>query len=237
VLFCRVAADSVDPAAEYDDVPARRRIREFGPLADACRGMRIHFVGARPTKAIDPLLTGRVLVIGDDADLNAVVLRLLRRQLLTTVEVAYAPPGPTPMTELYALRTGAGAVADARSGSARPAPLVRSDAGGVLVGRAEIAPVTGTFYVDARRVPAGRPALVRVRPESDQGLVVTASRRRPWALGHRVDAYSGRAVEFGIAAGTGTTITFDGIRHPREVNRWVFYRHTEPLLLVRPVHR
>ena len=42
-------------------------------------------------KEIDPLLTGRVLVVGDDADLAAVALRLLRRELLDAVVVGYAP--------------------------------------------------------------------------------------------------------------------------------------------------
>ena len=47
-------------------------------------------VGRRPGKAIDGLLTGRMLVVGDDADLAAVALRLLRKDLLGAVEVAFA---------------------------------------------------------------------------------------------------------------------------------------------------
>ena len=41
-------------------------------------GAPVHRVGPRPGKLIDPLLVGRILVVGDDADLAAVGLRLLR---------------------------------------------------------------------------------------------------------------------------------------------------------------
>ncbi len=232
VLLCRGAAES-DPSrvVEYDEVPADVRSDGFGAVLAELRGCPIHVVGRRPGKAIDPLLTGRVLVIGDDADLNAVVLRLLRRELLAAVDVAYVPPSATAVTELYGLPVGKAAVRPALSGAAEDSPLVRHDSGGVLIGRAELAPVTGTFYVDAQRMPGGAP-MVRVQPDRDAGLAVAVLRRRG-LLGRKPVSVTGRAVEFGIAPGSGTTITYDGIRHPREVNRWVFYRHTEPLRLVR----
>lgn len=231
VVVCRGEART-GPATpvEYDAVLGDLLPAGYGPLPAGLRSSVIHVVGPRPGRAVDPLLHGRVLVIGDDADLNAVVVRLLRRDLLGVVEIAYAPPAPTAITALYGLSTGAAGVRTALSGVADRVPLVRHDSGGVLVGRAELSPVTGTFYVDARRVPGGARA-VRVEPDRAAGLAVTMVRR---GLFRRTPPpLTGRAVEFGIVPGSGTVITYDGIRHPREVNRWVFYAHTEPLLLVR----
>lgn len=230
VLFCRgTSGPGVGLTAPYDAVPADLS-GGFGPILAECRECPAFVVGPRPGKSIDGQLTGRVLVVGDDADLNAVVLRLLRKDLLKSVEVAYASAAATAVTDLYGLPVGPDAVRAALSGASEAVPLVRNDSGGVLVGRAELAPVTGTFYIDAARMPGGAET-VRVEPESTHGLTVTVRRRG--LLRRKTMTYTGRAVEFGIMAGSGTTITFDCIRHPREVNRWVFYRHTEPLRLVR----
>ena len=59
-------------------------------MVRACGDRDLHRVGRRPGKEIDGLLAGRILVIGDDADLAAIALRLMRKDLLGTVEVAYA---------------------------------------------------------------------------------------------------------------------------------------------------
>lgn len=235
VLCCRGDA-TADPgsAVGYDDPAVTALGAGAGAVLAACQGLPIHLVGPRPKKRIDPLLAGRVLVVGDDADLNAVVLRLLRKDLLGSVQVCYAAVAPSAIAERYRLGVGAQAAVGALSPAARvaPAPLARHDSGGVLVGRAVLAPLTGTFYVDARRVPGGTPAEVTVMPDAAAGLAVTVRRRR--LLGSRRQEYAGRAVEFGIVPGSGTVITYDGITHPREVKQWVFYRHADPLLLVRP---
>ena len=78
VLCCRPDRD----AADAD--PAVR-----GALA-RCGSREVDFVGHRPGKEIDLLLTDRIVVLGDDADLAAVVLRLLRRELLGSVIVGFA---------------------------------------------------------------------------------------------------------------------------------------------------
>jgi hypothetical protein len=235
VLFCRGGAgQAAGFAVAYDAVPEDLLSDGFGPILAECRGCPILVVGARPGKSIDPQLTGRILVVGDDADLNAVVLRLLRRDLLGAVEVAYAPAARTAVTDLYGLPVGPEAVRTAVRGGSEEVPIARNDSGGILIGRAELTPVTGTLYVDAQRVPGGAESAL-VEPEPTRGLTVTVLRR---AFFRRKPAtYTGRAVEFGIVPGGGTTITFDGIRHPRDVNRWVFYRHTEPLRLVRSARR
>jgi hypothetical protein len=99
---------------------------------------------ARPGRAeLDPVLTTavlrRVLVAGTDADLAAVLRRLLRIDQLG-VEVAYVPAErSSPPATAWGLPTGAVAAALATGGAASRVPLIRDDAGGVLGGRAEIA--------------------------------------------------------------------------------------------------
>ena len=108
---------------------------------------------ARPGRAdIDPLLAGplrRIVVAGTDADLAAVLVRLLRRDRLD-VELAYVPSDRrSAAARLWGLPHGAAAVELAREGVARPAPLVRDDAGGVLVGRGEIRGTAGSVHGEA----------------------------------------------------------------------------------------
>lgn len=233
MLCCR---DAAGPAGEEDIDDGALAATDIGPILAACAGEDIHLVGRRPGREIDPLLSGRVLVIGDDADLNAVVLRLLRKDLLGAVAVGYATPQRTAFTELYALPTGAEAVTAARLAEIDLVPLVRSDTGGVLVGAAQLAPITGTFYVDEQRIPGGSARVIQVEPDARAGVAVTVVRRRFAGFGPRPRTYFGRAVEFGILPGSDTAIIYDGIRHPRATNRWVFYRHTAPLRLIRGMY-
>jgi hypothetical protein len=110
-------------------------------------------VPARPGRAdIDPLLTGplrRIVIAGSDADLAAVLVRLLRRDRLD-VELAYVPADRrSAAARLWGLPRGDAAVELAREGVARPVPLVRDDAGGVLVGRGEIRGAAGSVHGEA----------------------------------------------------------------------------------------
>jgi len=196
---------------------------------------------ARPGRAeIDPVLAAhdprRVIVAGTDADLAAVLLRLLRTDRLD-VELAYLPRLRSPAVAAWGLPTGAAAVTLALGGLAGPVPLARDDAGGVLVGRGEIRGLTGECYCDDVLVLRGRTARLVVAPGPD-GIAVRAGRppdgrtRRvpPKALRGRGSAV-GRAVQVG---GEPMTVTADGIRHPRPVPRRTWYRHTTDWLLVRP---
>lgn len=199
-------------------------------ILQAFNGVGVHWVGRRPGKTIDPLLAGRLLVIGDDADLAAVVLRLLRRDLLGAVEVAYASPqGRTAFTDLWNLPRGDRAATAARTGTAAAVPLVRDDVGGVLLARGELAPVDGVTYVDAERVLGGSAERITVRPDRAKGLAVTVTQRRLGGLRRRSVTTPGRAVQFGTAP---TTVTVDGAAYPRPMDRWTFYLHTAPLLVV-----
>jgi len=202
-------------------------------ILEAAGSSVIHYVGRRPGKAIDSLLSGRLLVVGDDADLAAVVLRLLRKSLLGSVEIVYATPRRrTPVTDLWDLPLGVHAVELAATGEVDLVPLVRDDVGGVLVGAGYLGPVNGTVYVDEHRVLRGAAQRLRVEPDREKGLAVTVNRRRFAGIGKRPRTTLGRAVQIGS---TPTTVVRDGIPYDRPMDRWTFYKHTEPLRLVRGV--
>ena len=248
VLCCRPApsdssvdsADPTDPRHPLPDGAASTAVQDAPKVAAtiakilaATRPRDVHFVGRRPGKAIDGLLTGRLLVVGDDADLAAVVLRLLRKDLLGSVEIAYASPGRrTPVTDLWDLPLGVRAVGLAANGEVDLVPLVRDDVGGVLVGVGYLGPVNGTVYVDEHRVLRGAAQRLRVEPDREKGLAVTVSRRRFLGIGRRPHTTLGRAVQIGS---TPSTVVRDGIPYDRPMDRWTFYKHTEPLRLVRGV--
>jgi hypothetical protein len=214
---------------------ARARDGAVPAMLAACADLPVHEVGPRPGKEIDELLTGQILVIGDDADLAAVVLRLLRRDRLRSVIVAYAAVRSTPVTEIWSLPAGTAAIGLARNGEVDAVPLIRDDAGGVLVGVAQLRPVQGTIYVDENRVLSGNAQSVLVEPDPSGRVAVTIAKRRfLGTVGRRPVTVVGRAVEFGL--GPGTAIIRDGVPYPRPMKRWVYYRHTEPLRLIRGVY-
>ncbi len=224
-------ADHPKAAAAFNQI--RRALGEPANGASIGGGRDINYVGRRPGKAIDGLLAGRVLVVGDDADLAAVELRLLRKDLLGAVEVAYVAPRRTPFTQLWDLPTGPGALAPARQGEADLIPLARDDVGGVLVAVGHLGPVNGTVYVDEKRVLQGAAHRLSVRPDRDKGLAVTVEPRRLAGFGmfaRRRATTLGRAVQIGTMS---TTVVRDGIPYPRSMDRWTFYKHTEPLRLIR----
>ncbi len=218
-------------------------------------------VPAQPGRAdVDPLLTDalrRLVVAGTDADLAAVLVRLLRRDRLD-VELAYIPADRrSAAARIWGLPHGAAAVELAREGAARPAPLVRDDGGGVLVGRGEVrgpaGPMHGEVYCDGALALRGatRRLIVTPWPDADPspggidrptppGVAVRASRSGalpddrhdpvpPSAAAGRGSAV-GRAVQVGCLP---ATVIHDGVQHPRPITRWAWYRHAADWLLVR----
>nr|WP_234835044.1 hypothetical protein [Mycolicibacterium stellerae] len=158
---------------------------------------------------------GRLIVVGSDADLAAVLARLLRADRLD-IEVGHA-------TSRWTARR-------ARRGSARRVPLIRDETGHVIVGLAEWhgeggAPLHGEAVVDDVVLFDGEAAGVRIEPtQSMPGLracVIRPGRRR-WVVG--------RAAQLGT---TGATVVRDGTEGSKIVRRSTFYRHTEGWLLVR----
>ncbi len=168
---------------------------------------------------IDQAVSGasRVVVLGTDADLAAVLTRLLRTDRLD-LEVAHLP--------------GSRGVLRAQTAAAQRVPLIRDETGTVLVGAALWLPgdgeqlLTGEAVVDDERLFDGQVTSVRIEPTTAlpglRAAVVTGPlRRRLWL--------SGRAAQLGT---TGARVIRDGVPAPREVKRSTFYRHTTGWLRV-----
>lgn len=200
---------------------------------------------ARPGRfELDPVLDrhepGRVIVAGTDADLAAVLVRLLRTERHGTVEVAYLPARRSAAAAAWGLPRGRRARDLALAGSARAVPLIRDDNGGVLVGRGEIRQLRGEVYCDDTLVLRGAAAVLVVVP-GPRGIAVRAGRgrRAPDGTVRAVPARApagrgsglGRAVQVGCEP---ATVVVDGVTHPRPVPRWTWYRHTSDWLLVLP---
>jgi hypothetical protein len=185
-------------------------------------------VPARPGKDdLDPLLKDgpprRLIVLGEDADLGSVLVRLLRRELLEKVEVAYVPVSRrSAAAAAWGLPKDTGqAAALALDGKASPVPLIRDDVGGVLVGRGEIGRFQGEAYCDDELVARGTVRRLRAAPGPDGVSSISAS---------GVKAATGRALQVGCVE---ASVLVDGVAHPRTVIRWTWYRHTSDWLLVR----
>jgi hypothetical protein len=160
----------------------------------------------------------RVVVVGSDADLAAVLTRLLRENRLD-VEVAHV------RRQWDARR--------ARTGQAQRVPLIRDETGTVIVGAAHWLPadeqartIHGEAVTDDTLLFDGDVTGVRIEPTATMpGLraSVLSSRMRPkrWV--------TGRAAQLGAAA---ALVVRDGVPAPRPVRRSTFYRHTEGWLRV-----
>ena len=178
----------------------------------------------------DPAAVGpyrRLVVVGDDADLAAVLTRLLRAERLD-IEVAYAPRRRTAATRIYRLPAGRRAVRRALRGSARRAPLIRDETGSVIVGQADWLPpdaelLHGEAIVDDTVLFDGDVSGVQIEPTASlPGLRARVHGRGRWI--------TGRAVQLG---GTGVAVIRDGVPSPRAARRSTFYRNVEGWLLVR----
>ncbi|SDJ87256.1 hypothetical protein SAMN04487820_102464 [Actinopolyspora mzabensis] len=199
---------------------------------------------------VDPLLLeaeGRVVVHGTDADLAAVVLRLLRKNLLAELSVGYVPVTRSPASSVWSLPVGE--FDTALAAPARATPLIRDDSGGVLLGRGAIAPMTGQVYCDDQRMLHGSARSVEVFPDPHApplseptddplatqpapvttGLMTVVTTRK--LLRQRRESARGRAMQ---ASFEETTVHRDGVAHPRPLHRCAWYRHTRDLLLARP---
>lgn len=172
-----------------------------------------------------------VIVAGDDADLAAVVVRLLRTDRLARFALGYLPAARgSVVAKLWGIPADrAAAYRLATTGSVRPVPLLRDDKGGVLLGRGRFAPVSGVGYCDDEIVLRGAARRLDAAPDLDggPGLVVTV---RHGLLRPRATTVRGRAFQLGCDS---AFPVLDGLRRERPVERWTWYRHTEDLRVVR----
>ncbi|MEE6178674.1 peptidase M50 [Mycobacterium sp. 050134] len=207
---------------------------------DTPSGAVLLFGGRRPPAPLRglPTLAGdveaaigpyrRLVVVGGDADLAAVLTHLLRAGRLD-IEVGFAPPRRTRATRIYRLPAGRRAARRALRGSARRVTLVRDETGSVIVGRARWLPagdgrLHGEAVVDDAVLFDGDVGAVSIEPtRAVPGLRARVSgARRPWV--------AGRAAQLGS---TGVTVVRDGVAAPRPARRSTFYRNVEGWLLVR----
>ncbi|ORA33007.1 peptidase M50 [Mycobacterium branderi] len=169
----------------------------------------------------------RLIVVGADADLAAVLTGLLRAGRLD-VEVAFVSRRRSAATGAYRLPTGWRAARRARGGAAQRVPLIRDETGSVIVGAAEWRPsgdapqLHGEAVVDDTTLFDGDVTAVRIEPTAAlPGLRARVAGGR-WV--------TGRAAQLGT---TGATVIRDGVPAARPVRRSTFYRHVEGWLLVR----
>lgn len=200
-----------------------------GRTYGALRGLRSHRVAGEPDldAALGPCR--RLVVVGADVDLAAVLTRLLRAERLD-VEVAYVPARRTRATRIYRLPAGRRAARRAVRGCAQRVTLIRDETGSVIVGRATWVPpadervIHGEAVVDDTTLFDGDAAAVFVEPTlAMPGLRASLTgRRRRWV--------TGRAAQLGS---TGVAVLRDGVPAPRPGRRSAFYRNIEGWLLVR----
>jgi hypothetical protein len=187
--------------------------------------------GPAASDAIDAAIGScrRLAVVGGDAELAAVLGRLLRAERLD-VEVAYVPRRRSRATRVHRLPAGRRAARRARHGVAGRVNLIRDETGSVIVGRADWLPphderlMHGEAVVDDASLFEGEVAAVRIEPT----LAVPGLRASVKGVCRRWVA--GRAVQMGS---TGVTVVRDGVPAPRAARRSTFYRHVEGWLLVR----
>jgi hypothetical protein len=202
-----------------------------GPL----NGLPVHKAeSAADVAAIDAAIGRyrRLVVVGADADLAAVLSRLLRAERLD-VEVAFVPRRRTSATRVYRLPAGRRAARRARLGTAQRVTLIRDETGAVIVGRACWLPpgdrqlLHGEAVVDDTPLFDGDVAGVSIEP-----TLAVPGLRAALDGAHRVWRrwQPGRAVQLGC---TGVVVVRDGVRAARSARRSTFYRNVEGWLLVR----
>lgn len=210
------------------------------PMLAGRAGVKVHTLPERPDKdSVDPLLAevevageyDRAVVVGDDGDLAAVVLRLLRTERLGEVAVGYAPVSDeSEVCVTWDLPTDLGRALDvALGGTPDRVPLIRDDKGGVLVGLGTIGPLRGVAYCDDTQVLRGPAKTIRVVP-TGTGIEVAVAHRG--LFNRRERSTTGRAFEVGCLP---TKVLRDGVVYERPVKKWHWYRHTEDLRLVRGI--
>ena len=237
-----------DPTPTLDEIAAQPDVDHLGRPAAAPQARFLR----------EPL---RVVVVGSDAALSAVLTRMMRADYLWA-EVGFVPTDETSTAAMnWGLPTSAeDALSFALSAPVKPVPLIRNDAGLAVAGAATIAEwtdeeITGEIIVDddvllradrekhvfgARLVPmTDAPGIVAARAVSSFATDASPRRRlfgrlRKHVQPGQLDPASvvrGRAVQ---AGGPSLSISVDGVRAPRPVKRVTFYRHLRDLQIVRP---
>lgn len=173
-----------DPTPSLDEIAARPDVRHLGAPGPAPQA-----------PFIDDAL--RVVVVGSDAALSAVLTRAMRADFLW-VEFGYVPVEPSPAATNWALPVGAGAFPLAVHGAVNPAPLIRSDRGLAVAGSALLedfahGEYTGEIIVDDATIlfrkgedPVSRPRTSSSRPRASSSRARTPKAPRRGLFGARL---------------------------------------------------
>lgn len=227
----------VDPTPSLEEIAARPDVSHLGAPQPAPQPIDV------------PL---RVVVVGTDAALSAVLTRLMRSDALW-VEVAYIPLDPaSPAAKNFQLTGGTlgcqEALEFALTAPAQPTPLIRNDAGLAVAGHALIAdweggPLIGEVIVDdttlvhQAQAPANNAAVnTQLVPMLDAPGIAAVRfvAQRRWFRSSVVPdtelVLSGRAVQ---AGGIGLRVSVDGVSAKRPVDKTTFYRHLRDAQIVR----
>lgn len=172
----------------------------------------------------------RLVVVGDLAGLHNVVLRLLRRDRLRSVEVAAIVDSPQWTAMVGLPRDPVAAARRAGTGQPRPLGLVRDDQGGIVLCEAVLRAVAPArrfgirAYVEDTRLVDERIRELAVRP-------VSAGVRASAALGWwRRRTVTGRAVTVGCEP---AAVTVDGVLLSNPRRRATFWYDPDCWQLVR----
>lgn len=252
LIFLRCGSPNIVlPSGETIDLPALPSRRDLAPLDGPLRAALPHDLtpsldeiaaspnvshlgkpALAPQQPEDPL---RLVVVGDDAALSAILTRLMRIDALW-VQLAYIPTAPSAAAENWGLDSQK--VELALRGAVNPVPLIRDDSGTAVAGSATITAFdadtfTGEIIIDDHPLAAGTQEHgVRLVPMLDApGIAAVRLKRKLFRVG--VDKQSlatGRALQ---AGGRGLKVTVDGVARPRAVDKVTFYRHLRDVQIVR----
>lgn len=233
----------VDPTPSLDEIARQPDVSHLGAPQRA------------PQPIDDPL---RLIVVGTDAALSAVITRMMRADYMWA-EVAYVPTEASTAAQNWNIPTDIEAAMQlAHDGAVRPVPLIRNDAGLAVAGSAVVSawdnkPLVGEIIVDDATLVSGAQQFgARLVPMLDAPGILAAAARTPFAypearnrwerlkqkvagrtaLGQldTASALTGRAMQ---AGGPNLRVTVDGISAKRPVKRSTFYRHLRDLQIVR----
>lgn len=222
------------------EVPRARltTLLRVGPVDERVRtiaaALRVDPVVVRPDRqGLDAVLDSEpaaLLLSSDVPALNALVLRLARREQATAVTVGWIPDLDRDSSELgagFGLPHQPALAADAAAtGPVRQIGMVRDDHGGVLLHRGRLTPGTGmTFgaqsYHDDAKVTDGKVRRIEVRPDHTGAVAVSVDVVRRGRFGRAQTARStGRSIQ---VASDPVVCTVDGVPHPRPVTKWTWY--------------
>ena len=233
-----------DPTPSLDEIAQQPDVAHLGTPKPA------------PQQPEQPL---RVVVIGADAALSAVITRLMRADTLWA-QVGYVPVGQSTAAKNWGIPAHpAEALTLALTGEVKPVPTIRDDTAVVVAGSASVSEwepgeITGEIIVDdrvlirheaAEKTPRRGVFGARLVPMVDAPgiLAVTMDtplpgtelkrglRKRPAGTVDANTLSTGRALQ---AGGPSLRIIVDGVSRKRAVERVTFYRHLRDLQVIRP---